>query len=108
MSETSSSDDEQGNFTKNFQTAVESKNHWDRIRAITRVHSILSIPYVHENKPIDMLDKKLVKGFYNRSLNEYKYLNTEPNIQKSPTKKVMNSSSSESSQSLSSDSNGSM
>ena len=74
-SASSSSEDEQGNFTANFQNKVESSNHWHRIQALARVASILTVPYLNEpRRPIDQLDKKLIKGFYRRTLNEYKYL----------------------------------
>ena len=45
-SETSSSEEEQGNFTKNFQKKIASKNYWDRIKALVRVTSILRFPYI--------------------------------------------------------------
>ena len=77
-SQTSSSEAEQGNFTKNFQQKIESKNHWYRIKALGRVTSILSLPYLHRQQELDLQDKKLIKGFYRRALNDYKFLENKP------------------------------
>ena len=66
-----SSSAEELNFTKNFQKKVDSENYWDRIKALGRVASILSVPYIQMERQTDMLDRKLIKGFYRRALNEY-------------------------------------
>ena len=44
------------------------------MQALLRVNRILSVPYLEERKEIKNLDRKLIKGFYNRVLNDYKYL----------------------------------
>ena len=52
-SQTSSSEEEQGNFTKNFQNKIESKNPWDRIKALGRVTLILNRGYVEKCQVLD-------------------------------------------------------
>ena len=52
-SQTSSSEEEQGNFTKNFQNKIESKNPWDRIKALGRVTQILNRGYVEKEQILD-------------------------------------------------------
>ena len=53
---------------------MESPSFFARIQALGRVNSILSEPYLKAKRPINVIDRKLVKGFFNRMLNEYKYL----------------------------------
>ena len=46
----------------------------ERIKALVRVTEILSKPYIHQSQALDLQDKKLIKGFYKRSLNDcYKF-----------------------------------
>ena len=72
-SQTSSSEEEQGNFTQNFQKKIESKNPWDRIKALGRVNQILGHGYVEKEQVLDYQDKKLIKGLYRRALNTYNF-----------------------------------
>ena len=51
-SQTSSSEEEQNNFTKIIQKQIESTNHWDKIKALVRVTQILSNPYLHEGQAL--------------------------------------------------------
>ena len=51
--ETSSSEEEQGNFTKNFQTKMESKKYFDRIKALGYVTNILKTPYIDGKQELD-------------------------------------------------------
>jgi len=56
---------------------VESSNPWDRIHALGKVAHILKVPYLQNpRRQMDQLDRKLIKGFYRRTLNEYRYLDT--------------------------------
>ena len=32
------------------------------------------MPYLHRQQELDLQDKKLIKGFYRRALNDYKFL----------------------------------
>ncbi len=54
---------------------MESKSYLDRIKALGKVTNILNSAYLYdESRQITNLDMKLIKGFYKRALNEYKYL----------------------------------
>ena len=74
-----SSDGSQRNFQKDFQNKIDAPSYVARIQALSRINNILSEPYLHTKRPINAIDRKLVRGFFNRMLNEYKYLgNPEP------------------------------
>ena len=53
---------------------MESPSYLARIQALYRINNILSEPYLQNKRPVNAIDRKLVKGFFNRMLNEYKYL----------------------------------
>ena len=67
----SSETDDQDDMSKSFHSALSSSKPFDRIFALGKVSSILK---TYEQNNLNNMDKKLVKGFYNRSLNDYKYL----------------------------------
>ena len=67
----SSNDDSNEDFAETFQTQINSKKPMDRIFAIGKMTSILR---GYETNDLNGMDKKLVKGFYARNLNEYGYL----------------------------------
>jgi len=58
-------------MSKSFHSQLSSSKPFDRIFALGKVSSILK---AYEENNLNNMDKKLVKGFYNRSLNDYKYL----------------------------------
>ena len=53
---------------------MESPSFFSRIQALGRINTVLSEPFLKAKRPINEIDRKLVKGFFNRMLNEYKYL----------------------------------
>ena len=67
-SQTSSGNEEEINFRKDFAAKLDSKNFLDKIRALNQLKSLLSGHY--RNKVNTKLDKKLIKGFYRRVHND--------------------------------------
>lgn len=72
-SSTSSSEAEQGRYTKKFQETMESSNYLGKIKALSRLTSILRRGYLEKPQELDLQDKKLMKGMYRRALNTYKF-----------------------------------
>ena len=92
----SSSGEEQHDFAKNFQAKVESKNPWDRVAALGKVTHILKAAYLEDpDRKVDLIDKKLIKGFYQRALNQYQYLEPKSIKHASDIGEEMNSDSEE-------------
>ena len=58
-------------FAETSQEQINSKKPFDRIFALGKMASILKN---YEMNELNIMDKKLVKGFYTRNLNEYGYL----------------------------------
>lgn len=54
-----------------FHKALSSNKPFDRIFALGKVSKILK---AYEKNELNHMDKKLLKGFYSRRLNEYSYL----------------------------------
>ncbi len=66
-----SSEGEVDDLAKSFHAQLSSTKPFDRIFALGKISSILKS---YEENNLNNMDKKLVKGFYNRNLNDYKYL----------------------------------
>ena len=78
----SSNDDSNEDFAETFQTQINSQKPMDRIFAIGKMTSILR---EYETNELNSMDKKLVKGFYARNLNEYGYLARSSKSKSSPS-----------------------
>ena len=58
-------------FKENFHSKMSSKNPWDQIFALNKIFSILK---EYQEKDLNDIDKKLIKGLYMRSNANYKHL----------------------------------
>ena len=54
-----------------FQAQLNSKKPFDKIFALGKIASILRS---YEKNEMNIMDKKLVTGFYSKNLNDYGYL----------------------------------
>ena len=86
----SSNDDSNEDFAETFQTQINSQKPMDRIFAIGKMTSILR---EYETNELNSMDKKLVKGFYARNLNEYGYLARSSKSKSSPSPLLKKSAS---------------
>ena len=71
-----------------FHGQLSSEKPFDRIFALGKVSSTLK---AYEDNELNHMDKKLLKGFYSRSLNEYGYLarkRTQKGKNKAKTAKI--------------------
>lgn len=66
-----SSDNSNDDLAKRFHEKLASKAPLERISAVGKVASILKS---YEDEELNTLDRKLVEGFYNRELKDFKYL----------------------------------
>ena len=61
-------------FKENFHAKMCSKNPWDQIFSLNRIFTILK---TYQEKDLNEIDKKLIKGLYLRSNANYKHLLTQ-------------------------------
>ena len=58
-------------FKENFYQKMSSKNPWDQVFALSKIFQILK---EYQEKDLNEVDKKLIKGLYMRSNANYKHL----------------------------------
>ena len=61
----------QEDMANKFQAQLNSKKPFDKIFALGKIASILRS---YEKNEMNIMDKKLVTGFYSKNLNDYGYL----------------------------------
>ena len=63
-------------FTRVFNKKMSSKNPWDRIFALGKIHRILSCM---QDEKLTAVGEKLIKGVYSKRMIDYAYLQKQNN-----------------------------